>query len=161
MDKEEIFARLNTCRQALLDTLDKIPDDELDSELVEGDWTIRKILCHLTAWELTVLNPLVGFVQVNEFKPDLIDDHDAWNARQTDLRATMNVHEVLDELQVTRELLISEANQLNAEQWDQVLPAPWGGQGCIANLLNGLVWHENDHLQTIHTWYQQRQHSTG
>ena len=159
MDKEEIFERLSQCRQALLETLDKIPEDMLDSELVEGNWTIRKILCHLTAWELTVLTPLIAFVQVNEFKPDLIDDHDAWNDIQTELRASMDFQQVLEELQVTRELMVSEASQLNAEQWEQVLPAPWGGQGCIANLLNGLVWHENEHLQTIHAWHQQQQHS--
>ena len=61
MDKEEIFPRLNTCRQALLDTLDKIPEDELDSELVEVKCgRSGKSYADLTTWELTVLNPLVG-----------------------------------------------------------------------------------------------------
>jgi len=154
MDKEEIFDRLNQCRRALLDTLDKIPPDELDSKLVEGKWTIKEILCHLTAWELTVLEPLVGYVQVNEFVPNSIEDHDAWNAQQTEKRKTMNMQQVFEELQATRELLISEASLLTVEQWDRILQAPWGGQGCIAHLLNGLVWHENEHLQTIQVWRQ-------
>jgi uncharacterized damage-inducible protein DinB len=156
MEKEEIFERLNHCRRVLLDTLDKIPPDELDSALVEGNWTIKEILCHLTAWELTVLDPLVAFVQVDEFKPEIIDDHDVWNAEQTAKRQAMTLQLVLEELQATRELLVSEASLLTDEQWERTLPAPWGGQGCIANLLNGLVWHENEHLQTIHAWCQKQ-----
>ena len=156
MDKEEIFGRLNQCRQALLDTLEKIPQEELASEIVEGQWTIREILCHLTAWERTVLDPLFGFVQVDEFNPAIIDDHDLWNQEQTALRADLDFHQVLEELEDTRKLLIDEVSLLTAEQWDQVLPAPWGGQGCIANLLCGLVWHENEHLQTIQFWHQTR-----
>jgi uncharacterized damage-inducible protein DinB len=159
MDKAEIFERLNQCRQALLETLEKIPKDELINELVEGQWTIKEIICHLTAWELTVLEPLSGFVQINEFKPALIEDHDLWNAEQTASREAMDIQQVLDELEATRELLISEASLLSVEQWDQVLPAPWGGQGCIANLLSGLAWHENEHLQTIQLWRQRRLHS--
>jgi uncharacterized damage-inducible protein DinB len=156
MDKEEIFDRLNQCRKTLLETLDKLPPDELDNVLVEGNWTIKQILCHLTAWELTVLDPLEGYVQVNQFKPEIIDDHDAWNAEQTAKRQSMTVQQIIDEMQATRELLISEAALLTQDQWDRILPAPWGGQGCIANLLNGLAWHENEHLQTIHNWHQRQ-----
>ena len=159
MDKEEIFDRLNQCRKALLDTLDKLSEDELDSARVEGSWTVKEILCHLTAWELTVLDPLVGYVQVDQFKPDIIDDHDAWNAEQTTMRKAWSVQQVIDELQSTREMLVSEASLLSDEQWDRILPAPWGGQGCIANLLNGLVWHENEHLQTIQNWHQRQIHA--
>jgi uncharacterized damage-inducible protein DinB len=159
MDKDEIFTRLNQCRQVLMDTLGKIPEDELVSELVEGRWTIKEILCHLTAWELTVVDPLVGFVRAGEFNPEVIEDHDAWNAQQTASRAGMDFRQVLEELKATRELLIGEASRLTEEQWDRVLPAPWGGQGCIANLLSGLAWHENEHLQTIHLWRQSRLHS--
>ncbi len=153
MEKAEIFSRLNSCRQAMLETLAKIPPGEQANALVEGSWTIKEILCHLTAWELTVLEPLVALVQVDEFNPEIIDDHDDWNAEQTRKRAALSVQQVVDEMQATRELLISEASLLTEEQWERILPAPWGGQGCIANLLNGLAWHENEHLQTIHNWY--------
>jgi len=159
MEKQEIFDRMHHLRQMLLDTLENIPEDELVSEKVEGDWTIKEILCHLTAWELTVVNPLIAYVQVNDFLPEMIEDHDAWNAEQTARRKEMTIRQVLHELETTRELLVSEASLLTNEQWERILPAPWGGQGCIANLLNGLAWHENEHLQTIHTWRQSHLHS--
>lgn len=160
MDKQEIFERLNLCRMALLETLAKIPEQEMESELVEGQWTIKQILGHMTAWEQTVLDPLVGFVQIGEFNPEIIADHDLWNAEQTARREAMDIQQVIAELETTRKLLIDEASRLTEEQWERVLPAPWGGQGCIANLLSGLAWHENEHLQTIHLWRQDHLAST-
>lgn len=53
MTKEEIISTIRSDHQAMIHVVDKLTKQQ-KSQLILGDWTIREVIVHLTAW-LTVM----------------------------------------------------------------------------------------------------------
>jgi uncharacterized damage-inducible protein DinB len=168
MTHPEVIAQLTASRQAFLAAIQGLSEETLTRVPVEGTWTIKDLIGHLTAWELALLTPLKA--SSRSLDPDnirddkitdvdiedvLIADHDAWNAAQAQKRARWSLARVLDEYHAVRQELLQTLQDLEQTQWEINRTAPWGEQAPLENLLSGLVWHESDeHLKSINFWKQ-------
>jgi hypothetical protein len=52
-------------------------------------------------------------------------------------------------MQEVRHRLLAAASQCSAVQWAQKLHLSWGEETTLAGMLNGLAWHEEEHLKSI------------
>jgi len=48
--------------------------------------------------------------------------------------------------------MIEAASKLSAEQWKQIVPFSWGGEGTIAEVLEVFYRHELGHAHNIRQW---------
>jgi len=149
VEKEEEFSRFKNSRQALRNAIDTLSAAELTTQPVEGIWTIKDLLGHITAWEQALLEPLSEYVYGKPFKAEEIPDHDAWNAVQAARCADRSYPEILNELENTRQKLLFAAEKLSEVQWHQVYRAPWGDQNTLIEMISGLAWHEEEHTKSI------------
>ena len=149
MDQNQAILRIQKSRQELLLTIQGLSEAELTSVAVEGIWTVKDLLGHITAWELSCLEPLERLAQKGSFECDEIPDHDAWNAIQAARRKDTPTHAVLEEMQEVRRRLLDAARQCSSDQWAQNLHVSWGETTTLAGMLNGLAWHEEEHLKSI------------
>jgi len=149
MNLSQSLHRLNLSRQALLQLTDPLDEADLNLPQVEGVWSIKDLLGHIAAWDKTLIVPLQSFIQGKPFQPEVIPDHDAWNALQASSRQGLTCAQVRQEILTTRADLIAAVGGLTEEQLTCRLPAPWGGEDTLPDLISGLAWHEEEHTKTI------------
>ena len=149
MEKEKALSKFNHSRQSLLKAIAGLSDVELTTIQVEGIWTVKDLLGHITAWEITLLEPLSAFLNGKPFEAEEIPDHDAWNAEQAARCSPLSYSEILVKMGVTRQELLNRAEKLSESQWHQTFRAPWGDQNTLIEMISGLAWHEAEHTKSI------------
>jgi uncharacterized damage-inducible protein DinB len=154
MTKEEALARLAESRQALHQAIEGLSQEEMTQVQVEGVWTVKDVLGHITSWEETCLKPLRRYADGGPFEVQVIEDYLAWNHEQAAHKRDTPLEAILDELATVRQELIEAASRLSAEQWKQRVPFSWGGKGTIADVLDVFHQHELEHLRHIQQWQQ-------
>jgi uncharacterized damage-inducible protein DinB len=152
VDPEQALEKLDQSRQALFAALEGLDNKDMDSPLVEGDWTIKDVLGHIASWEQTCVEPMRAFSSGADFSAEIIVDHNAWNARQFAQKKDLPLDDILRDLSRLRLEVLAMADKLSDQQWEQTIRMPWGEQGTTAEMLAGLAWHEMEHVQTIQNW---------
>jgi len=79
MTKEKTLARLAESRRALHQAIEGLSEEEMTQIQVEGIWTIKDVLGHITSWEETCLEPLRHYADGGPFDVQVIEDYLAWN----------------------------------------------------------------------------------
>jgi uncharacterized damage-inducible protein DinB len=154
MTKEEALARLAESRRALHQAIEGLSKEEMTQVQVEGVWTIKDLLGHITSWEETCLEPLRHYADGGPFEVQVIEDYLAWNDEQATRKRDIPLEAILDELATIRQGLVEAASRLSARQWEQRVPFSWGGEGTIADVLDVFHQHELEHLRHIQQWQQ-------
>jgi uncharacterized damage-inducible protein DinB len=154
MTKEKTLARLAESRRALLQAIEGLNEEEMTRIQVEGVWTIKDVLGHITSWEETCLEPLRRCADGGLFEVDVIEDYLTWNDVQAARKRDIPLDVILDELATIRQGLVEATSSLSARQWEQRVPFSWGGEGTMAEVLNVFYRHELEHVYTIQQWRQ-------
>jgi uncharacterized damage-inducible protein DinB len=152
MTKERALARLTASRQALHQAIQGLSDQEMTQVQVEGEWTVKDVIGHVSSWEETLLEPLGRYASGGPFEVQVIQDYLAWNDEQAAGKRNVPLSEILDELAAVRQELVSGASRLSGEQWQQRELFPWGERGTLIQALSGLAAHEMEHVRAIRRW---------
>ena len=152
MSREETLAMLAESRQALRQAIQGLGEEEMTQVQVEGVWTIKDVLGHITSWEEVCAEPLRHYADGGPFDVHVIKNYLAWNDEQAARKRDVPLDRILDELAAVRQQLVDSARRLSAGQWEQRVPYAWGGEGTVADALDGLCEHELEHVRTIQRW---------
>lgn len=152
MKPEEAIARLEESRAALEREVAGLSLEDLCGPKVEGTWSILDLLAHIATWEQSLLQPMRRMNDGEPFQPENIPDHLAWNDQQEVIWRQLPVETIQAQFATTRQELLAEAGRVTAENWEETLPAPWGGEDTLARMLAGLAWHETGHTKSIIHW---------
>lgn len=148
-NNEQYLLRIKDSRFSLWSCLQDLSQEELNGIPVEGLWTTKDLIGHITAWDISLLKPIKSYMESWAFTPEIIPDHDAWNALQADLRKHRTLVEVMEESMLVREELLVTVGELSESQWRITFQAPWGGTETFAQMIDGLAWHEEEHTKSI------------
>ena len=152
MTREEVFARLVESRQAFHQAIQGLSEEDMTQVQVEGVWTIKDVLGHITSWEEVCSEPLRHYADGGPFDAKDLSNTLAWNDEQAARKRDVPLNVILDELATIRQELVAAASRLSADQWAQTVPCPWGGEGPVPEILDGLSQHEWMHVRTIQRW---------
>jgi len=152
MTREEAIANLAKSRQALHQAIEGLSEETKTQVQVEGVWTIKDVIGHLSFWEGVLLAPLQNYAEGGAFEVDVITDYLTCNDEQAALRRDVPLDAILDESNTVRQGLVAAANKLSAEQLEAEVAFPWGGAGTVAQGLNGMAGHEVEHTRPIQEW---------
>ena len=147
--KDQALFRITSSRRSLWICLQDLSQEKLISTAVEGVWTTKDLIGHISAWDCSLLEPLKIYLERGTFSPEIIPNHDVWNAVQAEVRKNRLLNEIIEESNLVREELLSTALKLNELQWSALFPAPWGGNETFAQMIDGLAWHEEEHTKSI------------
>lgn len=149
MEKEEALNRFSSSRQALFDAIASLSESDFTSPQVEGIWTIKDLLGHITAWEQSLREPLRVYSTGGPFVSQIVSDGEAWNLEQASRRSSWSISEIRNEMEITRQDLLDELQKLSKEQWGTAFLAPWGDSNTVTEMISGLAWHEEEHTKSI------------
>lgn len=145
---EELTAR----RQALLESIVGLSDDQLDRKGIVGDWSIKNAVAHLVAWEEVVvrITPERARTRVKPAELQEINaDEDGYNARVVASLEALTPQEQLVQFAEARAKLIALIQALGDEALARSNPWPeW--QGTLgAYFIAAVGDHESEHAEAI------------
>jgi uncharacterized damage-inducible protein DinB len=147
--KKEILIRLAESRRMLNQAVEGLSQEEMTQVRVEGVWTVKDVLGHIASWEGTCLEPLRRYADGGPYVVEVIENDMAWNEEQAARKQDLPLDTILEELAAIRRGIVEAATRLPEERWTQSVPFAWGGEGTIADTLEGLYQHELEHVHNM------------
>jgi hypothetical protein len=153
----QLVALLDEQHAELTALLAAQPAEALDRKGVVGEWSIKNMLAHLAAWELTMVQALderlVGG-KSPEVMATIAASPDEWNAAQVADADHLSPEDQLAELAWTHDVLVQYLRTL--DEATLTGRAPWPGwDGTVADYIRAtIVEHEREHLAQIRSALQ-------
>lgn len=153
MTRDELMDALRQARARLDSAIEGLSPDELTTPGPVGDWSVKDLLAHVTAWDVDLLTNL-GKVKRGQ-KPGrtawdgagIQAQNEAWHAELKD-RALERV--LADYDGVHQQLLRQVENLTDAEL---AAPAPWlQGRPLFRYFVDHVVTHEAEHGAELEAW---------
>jgi uncharacterized protein (TIGR03083 family) len=157
MQREELLTAQEEARANLDAALEGLTSDELQQAGVVGDWTIKDLLAHVTAWDVDLLTNL-GKIQRGQKPGRTLWDsagiqaqNDAWHAEFKD----RPLERVLADYDGVHAQLLRRAESLPEAELNA--PAPWlNGRPVYKYFIDHVVTHENEHAAELAAWRKGR-----
>jgi uncharacterized protein (TIGR03083 family) len=153
MTRDEILKALRASRAQVEAALTGLTDAQLIEPGVLGEWSVKDILSHLTAWEAEAVTVLAK-VQRGR-KPGKIPGEpaevDALNAKWYKENRTRPLDRVLADFRGARAQMLRQVESFTDQ--DLTEPKPWFGKRALVELIESETFeHEAEHLPHLLEW---------
>lgn len=141
-------------QKAVLDALDTVTKDLLETKGACGVWSVKDILAHLASYE-HVLNEVVGQIENPTFPTPTLDqmnkDYKKFNAEQTKMRKNTSYREILTEYEQTHEQMMKKVKRTPPRKLSKPGTLPWYGSEYALDdyLLYTAFGHKHEHAAQI------------
>ncbi len=154
MDKKELLIAMQTSREALSGAIAGLSDDELQTPGVNGEWSVKDILSHLSMWEAELVSLL--FMINNGEKPDGFftsnRSDDDINAEWYQELKDRPLERVQADFLGVRRQTIKQIENLDGKALQEDARFPPLKHPLIEIIRNNTYTHEDGHRQSIETW---------
>lgn len=160
--KEKLLQKIEASRKQLQEVLGQVDRSQMTQPGVVGEWSVKDVVAHLTAWEDMMVTWLVDYPKgVPVERPTSDAEFDEWNERiylqnkdkplEEVLRAFDSAHEMtLQALHDTPEEVLFEAGRY----------AYRGGLPLWQMVAGNTWWHYREHGEEIDNWLAELHRST-
>jgi hypothetical protein len=156
--KESLLTLIQTEHEKLVETLSQLREDQLTLQGVEGEWSVKDLLAHITVWEERMIRWLE--VTLKGETPEMLpagltwDDLDQWNHQSyIDLIEKPLEEVILDFNRVYEEALAAVKDAPEDELIDPNR-FPWReGKPLWEMVADNMHWHYSEHDKTIQAWF--------
>ncbi len=160
MDKIELLETLEDERLEAVDLLEGLSDEVMLEPGVEGQWSIKDILAHLTAWEGQTVTLLFQAQQGNR-KPTTVhfgdEQVDTLNQRWYELSKDRPLDMVWNDFLSVRKQTIRRVSEMSDKDLNDQNRYSWlKGVALIDLIINDTIEHEAEHFDVIREWLEQR-----
>ena len=153
MKRDELLEALSTARARLDAALEGLTADELAQPGVLGQWSIKDVLAHITAWDVDLLTN-VGKVKRGQKPGRVVWDNasiqaqnEAWH---TEFQARP-LERVLADYEGVHQQLLKRVQGLGDAELEA--PAAWlDGQPLYKYFVDNVVTHEDEHAAELEAW---------
>ena len=154
MNRQQLLKRLDDAWAALKESYAGLADSEMMVPGVVGEWSVKDILAHLTAWQselVTALSQLDNPKRVPEIIK--IDDLDEWNEEQYRTNARRSLQAVREDFQGVHKHLLKAVEELDNDTLENVRKFPWmEGEPLWYLIAENGYWHEEEHADQVRRW---------
>jgi hypothetical protein len=159
MTKNEILARLAESREKLLATIDGLSEQEMTQPGVNGDWSIKDILVHLTRWEAELVKLLWQAMQ--GMKPSTLHfshiEVDEINQRWYEESSSRPLDLAMQDFHGVRKQTIRRVKDLTDKLLTELKAYPWlEGQPLWEWIAGDSFEHETEHVEAVVAWRKNR-----
>jgi hypothetical protein len=153
MSRTQLLEEESKAFEALASLLASLNPEQMITGGVNGSWSTKDILAHITAWHIHLLNLMEG-VKLGQ-EPVLNHDEnkelDDINEQFYQQGQTRPLDEVLRDFHSTRLRVVEQLQQLSDEQ---LRTPPWSGSTSpLSEFVAGNTFeHYAEHMQPIEAW---------
>jgi hypothetical protein len=118
MDRQALLKKLDQAWTAFKESFADLTESRLTEPGVMGDWSVKDILAHVTTWEEEALKYL-PLILAGGRPPRYVryGGIDAFNAKRTEEKRDLSLHEVLRQLDDTHRRLIALVQHTDGAQF--------------------------------------------
>jgi hypothetical protein len=155
MKKNEILTALDGSREALLDALEGLSEEDMLQPGVVGEWSVKDILAHLTRWEAELVKLLWQAASGQKptsihFSKQIVDET---NARWYKESKPRDLERVLEDFHSVRNQTVRRVEDLPARAFEDPEHYPWlEGEALWKWIANDSFDHEAEHTAQILAW---------
>jgi len=147
-NRDQFVKDLEQARNELRASYQGLSDEQMTQAGAVGEWSVKDVLTHITSWEEVTLPDLQRVARgdtptLASFDLSKVDD---WNAMVMSLRRNLPLDQVLRELDLSRQDLLSALAQLP----DSALAEGQFARG----MLTICTVHDKEHTEDIRQWRQ-------
>ena len=153
MNRDEILTALKDSRAKMEAALAGLTETQLVEPGALGEWSVKDLLSHLTAWEAEVVTRLAKLKAGKKIQSIVPADSDidSLNAKWYKENKGRDLDRVLADFRGVREQMIRQVESMTDKQLTQ--PLPWAQANSITDLI---AWnsydHEPEHAAQIQEW---------
>ena len=156
--REESLEQLRRQRERLLAVIAPLSEDELTSQPLVGDWSVRDILAHILSWEEEAAKRLkfIAKGQPEKIKWVAPANVHEWNAKAREKKSDMPLAEVLTKLAARRQELSRLLEKLPEEALAD------GARTALSVWFPNCTYkHEEEHAEQIEAWRRELETTEG
>ncbi len=156
--KTELVEKLARNRDALLNLVAGLTEEQLTTFAVVGEWTIKDAVGHIAYWEEVIADHVNESYAEGRPRP-LADEHgadDAINPREAAKRKNWSWAQVRAEFENVRAALIGKVEALSETDLAFQVPSPWWNDKrtyTVGQMIQeDAIGHCREHLEQIERW---------
>ncbi|MFX1256208.1 MAG: ClbS/DfsB family four-helix bundle protein [Promethearchaeota archaeon] len=160
IDKLAFIKHLQTDRSRIEDMLAEMTSEQMELPGVQGDWSVKNIIAHLTIWERRGIEWIKAAMQEKEPEVPLprsgLFDINQLNMRIYEESENRSVEDILSEFHQVFKLLINQVELLDDKQLDKIVQAKWTGNTPVP-IRFMIAWrfiHYQSHGRHIQAWLE-------
>jgi hypothetical protein len=155
MNKDEIFDALEDERENFLEAIEGLSAEQLQTSGVVGEWSVKDMMIHLSAWEAELVKLLWQARQGQ--KPTTLHfskiDIDEINQEWFENYRSRSLERVMDDFEAVRKQTSRRLEVFSDADLNDVQLFPWlDGQPLWEWVANDSYQHESEHAAQIREW---------
>lgn len=167
ISKTELVKLLHSERKQLRDLLNRINDKRMEIPNVQGKWSVKDIIAHITVWEHRGTKWIESIVKGEEPKIPLAGDIVSDMDNMVHLISKLNqeiyqknrnrpLMDILEEFEATFPKLIEQVQALSDDQLNRSFQAEWTRNNRITTrgILEWHLDHYRSHMKHIMNWFE-------
>ncbi|MFW9792737.1 MAG: DinB family protein [Candidatus Thorarchaeota archaeon] len=157
MNLEETIQFFINDHQKLEDLLSKLTVNQMSNEPVQGDWTVKAIIAHISAWNWELITQTDRVLSGR--RPWYANTTETeFNEKAVKVRKTWSLEKTISEWRESFDALISRMKNLSPEEWTFELSEEWpeGGNITVASIFGYRYLsegHEGGHAILIRKYF--------
>jgi hypothetical protein len=156
MDKAKLLDEMRTKYAALEDILAPLDETQMTTEGVNGDWSIKDVLAHITAWQHRLLVWLHAATQNEEPAISGLDSDEAMDRLNEQFykeNKSRPLDDVLTDFRTTYMQIVDEVQVLNEEDLTDPHRFTWMKGNPLWYIIAGNTYeHYQQHRGPIQEW---------
>lgn len=161
MNKPELLTALRKSHEDFLQAIEGLTEEEMNEPGVNGDWSVKDILSHLTRWEAELVKLLwqtsQGITPSGLAISATSEEVDELNARWVQEDRERSLSQVLEDLHGVRKQTIRRVEALSEEDLTDAKRYAWLGEVPLWKWIAIESYeHEAEHLSQIQAWREKR-----
>jgi len=151
-DKTALLADINDSYTKFKAQLAPLSEEQLTTPGVNGTWSIKDNIAHLSTWQKVLLARLLAIRDHTHYEDTTAGlDVDTGNEQFYQQNKTRSLSDVLAELDDSHQQIVQTLGSMTDEQINK--PQDWlGGQPVLGYITGDTVEHYEEHGQIIQTW---------
>lgn len=119
MNKQKLLEKLDKAWTEFQDSYAGLPEPQMTEPGVTGDWSVKEIIAHVSAWEeeaLKYLPLILGGGRPPRYST-MYGGIDAFNVQMTERKRELSLAEIMQEAETTHRKLVETIQDVSEEQF--------------------------------------------
>ncbi|MBN1428402.1 MAG: maleylpyruvate isomerase N-terminal domain-containing protein [Anaerolineae bacterium] len=113
----------------------------------DSGWQVRDVVGHLTAWDYEAAASLRAYVAGKPYQ--IQTDPEAFNQQAYQERKELSDEEVLSDFGAAHATFKSTLLTVPPDKMSGQMTFAWGDRGAVSKMIEGMIFHEDEHRQEI------------
>jgi len=102
----EVLTEIETQWNHLAEIIDRVPDHRMEGVVVDGTWTVKDLLGHISTWESETMGNITRFLDPQIGVMRSYPDTDGFNEQEAEAKRAFPLADVTRDLEETHERLL-------------------------------------------------------